>query len=461
MLAAVSSRNRNVILAVVTRIGVVLALLAISVSIYMLLVRTRKQPAMVDPTVAMAQIAVIEIKPVPIARQWQGFGTANPARGGAVNIPAQVRSVVSHIPPSTAPGATVSQGQVLVLLDDADFRYEVEHSRQRIAEIESQIEQVNVEFRSWIERLELVQEDVSIANADLERVLQAQERGSATQREVDQMRTALIVAQRNEVQVREQLDRIAPRQRQLEAISAQQQAALQLAERNLARCTITSPIDGILQSVDVERGESVGMDQRVARVVDLRRIEVPLRLPTSARAHIRPGDDAIVHAAGASSAQWPAVISRIAPEDDPQTRTMTVYVEIEQNPDDRSILTPGKFVQGIVDSSDVKDRIILPRRAVHADRIWVVDPEGRIRSRRVEAAFNVRGSFPQFGIDDQTWVVVNDPLPLGSLVVLDAARSLVEGTRIEPVIAGREDEAGLAARQDHEGRSTSDAEVVP
>lgn len=450
------------ILAAITRIAVVLVLIAIALSIFTMLVRTRKEPAMVDTTAALPRIAVMEIMHVPVSRQWQGFGTARPSQGGAANVPAQVRGVIDDIPPGVVAGAAVKRGQVLMRIDDADYRYDVEATRQRIAEIDSQIEQLAVEFRSWIERLELAQEDIKIARSDLDRVLLAQERGSATQREVDQLRTALIVAHRNEIQVREQLERIEPRQGQLHALKAQHQAALQLAQRNLDRCTITSPIDGILQAVDVERGESVGVDQRVARVVDLRRIEVPLRLPAASRASIRTGDEAILQSAGASQSEWSAVISRIAPEDDQTSRTVTVYVEVEQESDDATILTPGKFVQGVINSSDVRDRVVLPRRAVHADRVWIVDDAGYLRSRRIETVFSMRASFPQFGIDDLAWVVTSDTLLPGSLIVLDGARSLVEGSRIEPVLPDRNDGEGMAARKNNDHRADRETEhVVP
>lgn len=441
-----SARKRNVILAAFTRIGIVLALLAISISIYTMLVRTRTEPAMTDPAAVLPPIAVMQVRAVPVSRQWQGFGNAAPARGGAANVPAQVRGVVEEIAPGIVAGATVQRGQVLLMLDDADYRYEVKATRQRIAEIESRLEQLDVEFRAWIDRLELAQEDVKIAQRDLDRILLAQERGSATQREVDQLRTALIIAQRNEVQVREQLEQIEPRKRQLHATKSQQQAALQLAERNLARCVITSPIDGIVQQIDVERGESVGVDQRIARVIDLRYIEVPLRLPAAARGSVRRGDEAIIRSAGAARREWTAAISRIAPEDDQQSRTMTVYVEIAQDLEDETILTPGKFVEGVIKSSGVRDRVVLPRRAVHADRVWVVDEDGYLRSRRIDVLFSVRETFPQLGIDDTGWVVVNDPPPIGSLIVLDGARSLTEGSRIEPVLPGDVEDAGLAAR---------------
>jgi len=456
-----ASRPRNVLLATVTRIGVIVALLAIAVSVYVLLVRTRKEPAMTDPSAALPRIAVIEVASIPISRQWQGFGTAAPAQGRAADVPAQVRGLVETVPPGIVPGATVEQGEVLVQLDASDYRSEVEATQHRIAEIEGQIAQLAVEFRSWVDRLELAQEEVKIAESDLDRILVAQERGSATQREVDQLRSALIAARRAEVQVREQLDRIEPRQRQLEAVKSQQETALRLAERHLERCTITSPIAGIIQAVDVEHGEIVRTDQRVARVVDLRRIEVPLRLPAAARSTVTRGDEVVMQSAGASDREWLGTIQRISPEDDQSSRTIAVYVEIEQDADAADVLTPGTFVQAVVNSSDVRERVILPRRAVHGGRVWVVDQEGVLRSSRVDVHFSVRGTFPQFGIADQAWVAVADGLHDGSMIVLDGARSLVEGSRIDPVLPGRDDSTGLSVRRDGRRSGESDSERVP
>jgi RND family efflux transporter MFP subunit len=425
--------KRNTVIAITTRVVVSLALIAAAAAVFQVLKHTRKQPAMVHQDAAAVQIAVMEAHPVMVRRQWEGFGTARPAPGNAANVPAQVRGIVVDVPRTTVAGAIVERDQVLVTLDPTDFEHEVAIITERIAETEAQLTQLLIELESTQRRLELAESDVQLAQSDLERVERALAVGGATQREVDQLRQVLSAAIRNEIAAREQLERIQPRRHQFEALASQHRAALRLAQRNLDRTTIRSPIDGVLQSVEVEPGEAVHVDQQIARVVNLRRIEVPLRLPASARSHLSAGSEVGLRPARAASNHWQATISRIAPEDDFATRTVTVYVELEQNPGAAHVLAPGQFVHGVVEAARPQERWVVPRRAVQGDRVRLIE-DGLVRSRAIAVDFHLRQDLPELGLDEALWAVLREPLPPRALIVLDGTRRLADGLRADAII---------------------------
>jgi hypothetical protein len=148
---------------------------------------------------------------------------------------------------------------------------------------------------------------------------------------------------------------------------------------------------------------------------------------------VRTGDDVAVRATRRRDEAILAAVSRIAPEDDETTRTMTVYVEIEQDPrPGEGRLAPGQFVRGLVSSSEGEIRYVVPRRAVKNDRVLLVENDTMV-SGLVEADFEVEATFPALGLPDEQWVVLADPLPDGALVVVNAARALPEGVRVTPV----------------------------
>ncbi|TVQ53701.1 MAG: efflux RND transporter periplasmic adaptor subunit [Phycisphaerales bacterium] len=438
------------VVSVLTRLIVSAAILAASIGIAIVLIETRQEPARTERDVIRPQVRVIETRPVEVHRQWDGFGTAFARH--AANVAAEVPGVVIERPESIVTGRIVREGEVIVRLDPIDYEEEVAMTRQRIRELEAQLDLLDVELRTWLMRLELAQEDVRFAEQDYERVLDAQQRGAATQREVDQNRQILINASQNEIAARERVDSIRPRQSQLEATRAMQEVQLRMAEKNLERTTIRSPIDGIIQLVEVDRGDSVQMNQRVARIVDLRRIEVPLRVPSGARTFIGEGDRAqLLSEAGGRRQVWDAEITRIAPEDDETTRTMTVFVDLEQSPGDRDRLAPGKFVRGIVTSRERERRSVVPRRSVRQNQIRLIDEEGVVISRAISIDFRVLERFPELGVDDDQWVVLTDLLEEGALVVYDASRALSDGTQVEPVIIGRDNNRSEVAQNPEDG----------
>jgi hypothetical protein len=54
----------------------------------------------------------------------------------------------------------------------------------------------------------------------------------------------------------------------------------------------------------------------------------------------------------------------------------------------------------------------------------------------VRTAYAIRRAQLQSGLDDVEWLALEEPLPQGTLVVLDAARRVEVGARVEPLRPG-------------------------
>jgi RND family efflux transporter MFP subunit len=427
--------RKNILISVIFRAIIVVFCLGAALGLFQYLVSTAPQPLPSELMSAVPRVLVMRAQPMDVQRQWEGYGTAQAM--DSANVPSRITSTVVGRPDEIRPGRTVSRGQLLVKLDDSDFVRQVEISAQAIGDIEAQLARLDVEERSWTARAALAAEDAKLARADLQRVQDAMARGAAMQRELDQAQQALNTAAQTEVATREEVDKIAPRRASLKAQLSQEQASLRLANQNVERSQIASPLNGVLQTVDVEVGESITAGQRVARVVSLDRIEVPIVLSAAARPFISVGDHAMLFSEGVNAAQWSARVARIAPENEHATRTMRVFVEVENQT--ASAPAPGQFVQGRVASAQSERRWIVPRRAIDQDRVRLV-VDNQIVSRAVETDFSMEREFPEFNLPDLQWTVLKSPLPAGALVVVDGARSLSEGSSVEPVAANANDD---------------------
>ncbi len=382
-------KRRSQIVQIVVRGSIAVGVLATAFSILAYFVTSKPVPARRDTTLILAKVAVLEIREVPIRRQWTGYGTAR-ARNAA-DVPARVSSTVVELGPDVVAGSTIEPGALIVRLDDADFAQQSKIARDSTDDLDAQLERLDIEQKSWQRRFDLAKEQVTLAEEDYARVLEAKRRNSANQRELDQSRQAVIAAIRDETRTHEELDKIGPARLSLTARRNAQVASHELARLNVARSTITCPRFGteragaiMLQMVDVEIGENVATGQRVARVVDLALMEVVLRLPASARPHVGVGDPVEMYATGDGGQRWDAVVTRVAPENDERTRTMTLFVEIGQNPGDTALLAPGQFVRGQVSSSRSRRVTPVPRRSIDGDHVLLVNKEGVIRLQRAK-----------------------------------------------------------------------------
>jgi hypothetical protein len=438
-----SDTKRTIQLAM--RIGAGVLLLAVAVLIAAVLIRTKPVAQRKEETLSPRSVRVIEAAKLPVRRQWRGYGAAQ-ARDTS-DVPARVTATVEEIPAAIQAGRRVSTGDLIAQLDNSDFQREVEVIEQNIADIDAQLDQIDIERTRLSERVKLEERDVELTNNELQRTRDAAQRNAANQTDLDKANRQLIAAERSLNITRESLDRLTPRKAQLIAQRTGREASLALAKQNVVRCRIVSPIDGVLESVDMEVGESVTIGQRVARVVNLSAMEVPLRLPASARRKLDLRDEVRLATTNESNLSWKAVVARIAPVDDADERTVTVYVEVAQptandaftDEAQSKLLLPGMFVAGVVTHNRPEPRWVLPRRAVRSDRIMLVQSneqaEPVITSRRVAVEFMLDGQFVASELTDDQWAVLDaasDHLSEGDYIVVDGGLPLLDGERVAP-----------------------------
>lgn len=415
--------------AIAFRSIVCLALLAVGGGAIAALVASKPEAARNPQAAAPQRVSVLEVRPLEIERFVRGYGTARAL--DSADVPARVGAVVESISPKFAPGSRVAKGDTLITLDRSDFLEQVTMAEQAIRALDSQAALLDAQERAALASAELARADRDLAATDLARVEKAAADGAAQPREVDRARQALIAASRAAVIAEDAVAQIAPRRASLAAERASNQSTLELARLSADRCTVVAPIDGVVQTADLEVGESVAPGQKIARIVNLEKVEIPLRIPASSRALAPVGAKAAV-TARADGRVFAGTVARVAPEDDPNSRTATVFIEIAQSPDRTDVLAPGAFVEAKILTGGSAPRIAVPRRAIRDESIAIVE-SGRVRMRRISIDFPFAGTPDGAELADIDWAVLADELAPGTLVVIDGSRSLVEGQVIEPI----------------------------
>ncbi|MSR29751.1 MAG: HlyD family efflux transporter periplasmic adaptor subunit [Phycisphaerales bacterium] len=402
-----------------------LSILGAAVASFVYLAITRPEPPKAARDDSADRVRVIDALRERIPRQWIGYGTSRAI--SSAEIPSRINSTVVEIPSTVVSGATVTRGDLVVRLDDSDFAAAVEMAEGSLKTIAAEQAALEVERTALRERRVLVEHELALARTDEERATKAAEDMSATAREVDRVRTARLVAEHALLIINEALAQCAPRADLLASRYTAQSAALRRAQDDVARCRITSPIDGTLAPFDLEVGESVATGSRVARVVDGSRVEVAIALSASARDSIVLGDLVMLKSLDETLAT--TVVARISPEDDPADRTMTLWVEVDRADGRTGGLAPGAFVEAIVTSSHPEVRSVVPRRSVRNERVLILE-QGQLRPHTVRVVHGYEGRLEKSGIDDSEWLVLEAFLPEGAVIALDATRTLRPGRSV-------------------------------
>jgi multidrug efflux pump subunit AcrA (membrane-fusion protein) len=324
---------------------------------------------------------------------------------------------------------------LIVELDDSDFQQQLIRADQTLSSAKSALSLLEVERNAAEERAVLANEDKQLAKDEFDRVQEAFDRGGAKQREVDAAKQKYISVSSVAINANETASRFPSREEQASSTVTTREAEVVLAKENILRCRILSPIDGVLQTIDVRVGELVNLGQRIARIVNSSILEIPLRLPSNARSFVSVGDEASLRSAGFGKRYWNARVSRIAPEDDTTSRTMIVYIDINQDPADSSSIPPGLFVRGEIKSAeDGRLRWVVPRRSIRENRIMVIR-DSVLRSIPVSIDYSVTVELPEFGVPDQDWAVLETQLVEGDFIAVDPGASLRDGMVVRKILA--------------------------
>jgi HlyD family secretion protein len=294
-------------------------------------------------------------------------------------------------------GDLVQQGQVLVRLEDAEFRAQTNQAHANVAAAQARLDQLRAGSRPQ-EKLKdkagVLQAEAALRNAeaDYERTAKLYPAGVVSKAELDR-----AIAQRDTAHAlleaakqSSAMTDIGPRAEEIQAAQAQvrqMKAALDYAETQLAATEIRAPVSGTVLQRIVERGEMVspsafgdaGARTSVVDLADLNDLQIELDISQSDFARLKMGQRAEIIPEAYPNLKYSGFIAEMAPEANRAKATVQVKVKVE-NPNEQlrpemnarvNFLSDAKPVEGVRVS-----RVLAPKAGVlhkdGADFVFVI-----------------------------------------------------------------------------------------
>ncbi len=282
-------------------------------------------------------------------------------------------------------GDKVQQGQVLVRLEDHEFRAQWNQARANLAAARARLDQLRTGSRPQ-EKLKdkagVLQAEAGLkrAEADYERTEKLYRAEVSSKADLDN-----AIAQRDTARAVLEAARqssamtdIGPRAEEIQVAEAQVQqmkAALDYAETQLAGTEIRAPVSGTVLQRIVERGEMVspsavgesGARTSVVALADLNDLQIELDISQADFARLKMGQRAEIIPEAFPSLRYSGFIAEIAPEANRAKATVQIKVKVE-NPDEQ--LRPEmnarvNFIkEGTSTESQSSARVLVPKAAV-------------------------------------------------------------------------------------------------
>jgi multidrug efflux pump subunit AcrA (membrane-fusion protein) len=291
-------------------------------------------------------------------------------------------------------GSYVRRGQMLVKLDDADFRIRIQQAQAQLDQAKATLRQneAKIGLRPGQKFNPVNVPEVAAARAawdltekNMRRYEKLIESGDVSRASYDQQKAARDMA-------REQYDVAVHQAQQNYAGVANAQAAVDsaqtavaLARRSLNYTVITAPIGGYVSERNADIGEYVSPQQKVATIVNLDPLRVRIDVPEQAIPRVHVGESVSVTVAGYTDRTFAGHIARVSPSVSATSRTLTVEAEV-QNPG--AVLKPGQFATVRILLPQSEPGVLVPQRALRtisgANYVFVIK-NGHAEQRLVQS----------------------------------------------------------------------------
>lgn len=369
-------------------------ILLLSAGAATLLIKSRKPAELRAPDVAAPVVEVVVVRAgeqvIPV--ETQGTVTAR----NEAEIAPEVAGTVVWVSPHFVAGGMFGPNEVLLRLDEREYRLAAETAKARVAQAQLRLDQVEAEAEQAQREWARLSDEPPPPMA-------------ARQPHVDEARASLGAAQ----------------------------ADLDRAQLALSRTSLRAPpYTGVVQGIATGVGQFVSPGRPVAKVFALERIQVRLPftdrqlqlagLPGPGVALAAPLPVQLSALVSGRLQTWDGQLVRTEATMDPRTRTVFAVAEVAEDPTAVG-LSVGQFVTASVQGRALPGVIEIPRQALRSeDRVYLVDDEDRLSIVPVNVLYK----------GDQR-VAVDGGLADGSRVVLGAIDYPVQGMKVDarPVAA--------------------------
>lgn len=170
-----------------------------------------------------------------------------------INIAAEVAGRVAFKAENCRPGRSVKTGDVLVRIDDSEYKLEVQRLAEEVTQADANLKEQDVEVESTMNQIALANEELVIRQRELARFADIDDPGVFSQTEVDAARRNELAA-RNTVQGHsDQLQLLKTRKVRFASAKALANAQKAKAELELSRCVLKAPVTGVIVAENVEQ----------------------------------------------------------------------------------------------------------------------------------------------------------------------------------------------------------------
>lgn len=349
-------------------------------------------------------------------------------------ITARTNAIIQEV--RVAEGDAVQKGQVLLKLDTTELLRNLKREEANLA-----LQQANLAKSKAGARPQEIEQDkaavkraevaYATAKAKYERNQVLYREGAISGESLDTSYQEFVAAESEFRSAQQRLSlRLAGDTREsIKAQEAQVKQALlatELAREELARAEVTAPMDGVILSLQAEKGKYVTVGTPLAVIGSSGKLQVRAEINEADSGNLKTGQPVKITSSALPKEEFFGKIIRVGAAAQTKAKSngeqTDVQVLVGLSPGQRG-LKPGYSVDIKITTASKANGLVVPYEAVlekgKVKEVFVVD-KGKARKRRVET-----------GIGNELYLTVEKGLKLGDKVIVNPPDKLRDGSAVE------------------------------
>jgi multidrug efflux pump subunit AcrA (membrane-fusion protein) len=409
-------------------------------------------------------VEVITAKKIPFRARAMAFGHVEPRV--TLNAKSEVSGKISYIHPDLKKGASIKKGTVVLRIEPTTFKLSLNQNKAGLAGSRSSLEQLETEEKNTKRTLYLTQKNLNVGIKEFNRIKTIWDKRLIARSTLDKEEQKVLSLRQQVQDIQGKLASYESRKAATRAQINQSRSQVNQSKDTLGKTAVKIPFDARIGTVSVEKGEFIPAGGLLFEALGLQAVEITAQLPTK---QFRPLITGLVDAKkGAMSLSnpkslqrvltkmnlearvrlvgdlsdatlWKGKLVRLSESIDPVRDTLGLIIEVEQPyegviPGERPPLLKGMYTS-VELFSPARERFILPRKALHQGRVYIVTKDNKLAIRAVKPLFS-QGNL----------VVLSDKdagIKAGEKIIISDVIPVMEGMPLKP-IANTEYQKALA-----------------
>ncbi len=287
-------------------------------------------------------------------------------------------------------GSIVNKGDILLQIDPFKYRGALTDAESRLAEANARLEEITATIKQETSTLEYLQEQLTLAETDLQRAIQLSKKGTVSKKLEDDRRVVVSQRKQSTEQRKNALEVQKSKKTQQEAIIKRLEWGVKEAKRNLKDTTLLSPFAAYVSQVNAEVGRYVSANDRIATLLDKNRIDARFTLSDSQYGRIISSSEPLIGRkvtvnwkVSEPPLSYQAIIERVNSEISSDSGGIEVFANIS-NPLKGSAVRAGTFLEILVPDKTYNQVATLPETSLFEGKYVYAIINDRLTKREVK-----------------------------------------------------------------------------